>query len=93
MLIDAVGVMESLKSVSQPLERDRVISFDKLMDQVAAGRRDDDALATLAARLAALDRKIGDKDRAAIIKATGGVDLAGLARRLLDAVDPDALAA
>ncbi|MDI9848554.1 type I restriction-modification enzyme R subunit C-terminal domain-containing protein [Rhodoblastus sp. 17X3] len=32
-------------------------------------------------------------DRAAIVKATGGVDLPGLAARLLDAVDPDALAA
>lgn len=28
VLIDAVGVSESLKSVSQPLERDRVVSFD-----------------------------------------------------------------
>jgi type I restriction enzyme R subunit len=92
VLIDAVGVSESLKTVSQPLERDRVISFDKLIDEIAAGRRDDDAFATLAARLAALDRRIGDKDRAAITKATGGVDLAGLAARLLDAIDPDALA-
>jgi type I restriction enzyme R subunit len=92
VLIDAVGVSESLKTVSQPLERDRVISFDKLIDEIAAGRRDDDAFATLAARLAALDRRIGEKDRAAIAKATGGVDLAGLAARLLDAIDPDALA-
>lgn len=92
VLIDAVGVSESLKTVSQPLERDRVISFDKLIDEIAAGRRDDDAFATLAARLAALDRRIGDKDRAAITKATGGVDLSGLASRLLDAIDPDALA-
>lgn len=92
VLIDAVGVSESLKTVSQPLERDRAISFDKLIDEIAAGRRDDDAFATLAARLAALDRRIGDKDRAAIAKATGGVDLAGLASRLLDAIDPDALA-
>lgn len=92
VLIDAVGVSESLKAVSQPLERDRVIAFDKLIDEIAAGRRDDDAFATLAARLAALDRRIGDKDRAAIARATGGVDLAGLAGRLLDAIDPDALA-
>ncbi len=91
VLIDAVGVSESLKTVSQPLERDRVISFDKLIDEIAAGRRDDDAFATLAARLAALDRRIGDKDRAAITRATGGVDLAGLAARLLDAIDPEAL--
>ncbi len=93
VLIDAVGVSESLKTVTQPLERDRVISFDTLIDAIAAGRRDDDAFATLAARLAALDRRIGDKDRAAIAKAAGGVDLAGLAARLLDAIDPDALAA
>ena len=82
----------SLKTVSQPLERDRAVSFDRLVDEIAAGRRDDDAFATLAARLAALDRRIGEKDRAAIIKASGGVDLPGLAARLLDAIDPDALA-
>ncbi|WP_352634333.1 helicase-related protein [Mesorhizobium sp. M0145] len=93
VLVDAVGVSESLKTVSQPLDRDRVIGFDRLIDEIAAGRRDDDAFATLAARLAALDQRIGDKDRAAITKVTGGVDLAGLAGRLLDAVDPDALAA
>lgn len=92
VLIDAVGVTESLKSISQPLDRERAISFDKLVDEIAAGRRDDDAFATLAARLAALDRRIGDRDRAAIVKATGGVDLTGMARRLLDAIDPDALA-
>src|SRR6185312_6514527 len=92
VLIDAVGVSETLKSVSQPLERQRAVPFDRLIDEIAAGRRDDDAFATLAARLAALDRRIGDKDRALIAKASGGVDLAGIASRLLDAVDPDALA-
>jgi type I site-specific restriction endonuclease len=92
VLIDAVGVSESLKTVSQPLDRDRAVSFERLIDDIAAGRRDDDAFATLAARLAALDRRIGEKDRAAIVKASGGVDLSGLAARLLDAVDPDALA-
>jgi type I restriction enzyme R subunit len=93
VLIDAVGVTESLKTVSQPLERQRAVSFDRLIDDIAAGRRDDDAFATLAGRLAALDRRISDKDRAAITKAAGGIDLAGLAARLLDAIDPDALAA
>jgi type I restriction enzyme R subunit len=93
VMIDAVGVSESLKTVSQPLERDRAVSFDRLIDDIAAGRRDDDAFATLAARLAALDRRIGEKDRVAIVKATGGIDLSGLASRLLDAIDPDALAA
>lgn len=93
VMIDAVGVSESLKTVSQPLERNRAISFDRLIDEIAAGRRDDDAFATLAGRLAALDRRIGERDRAAIVKASGGVDLSGLAGRLLSAIDPDALAA
>ena len=92
VLIDAVGVTESLKSVSQPLDRDRVIAFDKLIDNIAAGQRDDDAFATLAARLSALDRRITDKDREAIVRVTGGLDLPALASRLLDAIDPDALA-
>jgi type I restriction enzyme R subunit len=91
VLIDAVGVTESLKSVSQPLERDRKIGFEKLIEQIAAGRRDEDAFATLAARLAALDRRIGDRDRSRITT-QAGIDLAGLAAKLLDAVDPDILA-
>ena len=93
VLIDAVGVTESLKSVSQPMERDRVISFDKLIDEIAAGRRDDEAFSTLAARLAALNRRIDAKSHERIVKATGGLDLAKLASRLLDAIDPDTLAA
>lgn len=92
VLIDAVGVTESLKSISQPLDRNRAVAFDKLIDSIAAGQRDDDAFATLAARLSALDKRIGEKDRAAIARASGGLDLPGLASRLLDAIDPDALA-
>ena len=92
ILIDAVGVTESQKTVSQPLERDRTIAFDKLLDQVAAGRRDDDAFPTLAARLAALDRRIDDERPRRDRQGLGRHDLADLASRLIDAIDPDALA-
>jgi type I restriction enzyme R subunit len=92
VLVDAVGVTESLKHVSQPLERNRAIGFDRLLEDIAAGQRDDDALSTLAGRLAALDRKIDDKDRAAIAKAAGGLDPKALANKLLDAIDPDLIA-
>ncbi len=92
VLVDAVGVTESLKAISQPLERQRSVSFDRLIDEIAAGRRDDDAFTTLAARLAALDRRISDKDRTRIEKASGGLGPRELAGRLLDAVDVDALA-
>jgi type I restriction enzyme, R subunit len=91
VLVDAVGVTETLKQVSQPLERQRVIGFDKLLDDIAAGRRDDDTLSTLAGRLAALDRKIDAPARARIAQKTGGLDPKALANRLLDAVDPDVI--
>ena len=37
VLVDAVGVTESLKHVAQPLDRDRKIGFDRLIDDIAAG--------------------------------------------------------
>lgn len=89
ILIDAVGVSESKKNASQPLERKRTVSFEKLLEQIAMGRRDEDGLSSLAGRLAVLDRKLGEEDRARIVAATGGRTLRELANDLLDAVDPD----
>jgi type I restriction enzyme R subunit len=89
VLIDAVGVTEGQKSVSQPLERKRTLPFDKLIDQIAQGRRDDDAVSSLAGRLAALDQQIDDEDRSRIALAAQGLSLKGLAARLLDAISPD----
>lgn len=89
ILIDAVGVSESKKNASQPLERKRTVSFEKLLEQIAMGRRDEDAVSSLAARLAALDRKLDDGDRARVEEASGGLTPRQLAGRLLDAIDPD----
>jgi type I restriction enzyme R subunit len=89
VLIDAVGVTEGQKSVSQPLERKRTVPFDKLIDQIAQGRRDDDAVSSLAARLAALDRQLDDDDRSRIAQAAQGLSLKALAARLLDSISPD----
>jgi type I restriction enzyme R subunit len=86
VLVDAVGVTESLKTVAQPLDRERKIGFNRLVDDIAAGWRDDDAISTLAARLAALDRKIDDKARAEIASAAGGLDAKALTHKLLDAI-------
>ena len=91
ILIDAVGVTESQKSIAPPLDRDRVIAFDKLLDQVAAGDRREDTLSTLAARLAALDRRIDPETRADLAKISNGRTLADLANALIDAIDPDKL--
>lgn len=89
VLIDAVGVSESKKNASQPLERKRTLGFDALLEQIAMGRRDEDAISSLAARLAALDRKLDDEDRARLAEASGGLAPRQLAGCLLDAIDPD----
>lgn len=89
ILIDAVGVSETKKNASQPLERKKSVSFDTLIDQIAMGRRDEDSLSSLAARLAILDRKLADEDRARIAEMTGGKTPRDLANDLLDAIDPD----
>lgn len=56
VIIDAVGVTESAKTISAPMERERVVAFDKLLEQVASGRSDPDVVSTLAARLRAHHR-------------------------------------
>lgn len=93
VLIDAVGVTEGKKTVSQPLERKRTVPFDKLIDQIAQGRRDDDSLSSLAGRLAALDRKIDGEDQARIATAAKGQSLKALATRLLRSITPDEIEA
>jgi len=89
VLIDAVGVSETKKNVSQPLERKRNVSFKALLEQIAMGRRDEDALSSLAGRLAALDRKLDAEDRTRLAELTGGSTPRDLANALLDAIDPD----
>ena len=91
VLIDAVGVTELNKTDNQPLERKRKIPFDRLLDQIAQGKRDDDSLSTLSARLAALAQRIKEQDHRVIAEAAGGKPLASLAGALLEAVDPDVI--
>lgn len=92
VLIDAVGVTESAKTISAPLNRDHKITFDKLVEQVAAGDRRDDTISTLAAWLAMLDRKLDPDSAAELTQLAGGKTLADLARGLLDSIDPDCIA-
>ena len=89
VIVDAVGVCESDKTETRPMERNPSVSFEKLLLAVAVGKRDDDNLSSLAGRLARLDREITDKDRQEIKQATSGKALPQLTNALLDALDPD----
>ena len=87
-----MGVCESDKTDSRPLERQRTVAFDKLLLGVALGKRDEDTITTLAGRLARLDREITKKDALAIKTLTGGTTLVELSTNLLSALDPDVIA-
>jgi type I restriction enzyme R subunit len=88
VIVDAVGVCESDKSDSRPLERKRIVPFDKLLQSVALDNRDEDTLTSLAGRLARLDRKLSDNDRTEI-QSTAGREFKQIINGLLGAVDPD----
>lgn len=89
VIVDAVGVCESDKTDSRPLERKKSVPFDKLLTQIALGSRDEDSLTTLAGRLARLERKITPYEKDKILEKSGGRSLSTLTNGLLDALDPD----
>lgn len=66
IIVDAVGVCESDKTDSRPLERKRSVPFDKLLHSVAQGVHDEDTLSSLAGRLASFNKEIDNKQRAEI---------------------------
>lgn len=89
VIVDAVGVCESDKTDSRPLERQRSVAFPNLLLGIALGKRDEDSLTTLAGRLARLDREVSREDSKVLKELAGGKSLADLSRALLDAVNPD----
>jgi type I restriction enzyme, R subunit len=92
VLVDAVGVTDSLMTQAIPLEREHGVAFEKLLEQVASGRSDEDAVSTLAGRLARLDRKLDDAAKAKI-EVVAGRTLSALAGELVDAIDADKIEA
>jgi len=89
VIVDAVGVCENDKTDSRPLDKKKSVPFDKLLQAIALGNREEDTLSSLASRLARLDRQLEETDRRQIQTATEGISLKDMANRLLDAVDPD----
>jgi type I restriction enzyme R subunit len=82
------------------LDRKPSLAFDKLLEAVALGARDEAALSSLAARLGRLEKTLSEPDRRELRLILDGdpdspraAPLRDLANALLDAHDPDAIAA
>ena len=89
VLVDAVGVTESDKTDSRPMESKPSVAFDKLLLGIAMGARDEATLTTVASRLARLDRTLSHADREEIAKVSGGPSVKQIAAALIKATDPD----
>jgi type I restriction enzyme R subunit len=88
VLVDAVGVTESTKSNTRPIERAPTVSFEKLLEKVARGNRTDTTLSSLASRLLRLDGLLEPQDRERVRK-NCGFSASELARPLGESIDPD----
>jgi len=88
VIVDAVGVCESDKTDSRPLERKKGIPFDSLFFAVHSGARDEDSLMSLGNRLSRLNNRLSPEERSEIEKETG-LSLSDMSRSLFRAVDPD----
>lgn len=89
VLVDCVGVTDVQLADTQPLERKRTVSFDRLLEQIAWGNRDPDAVSSLASRLSRLDRRLSGPQRQKLEELTDGQGLSDLVRGLIEALDSD----
>ena len=90
VIVDAIGVTQSLKTASQPLITRPSISLkDLAMGVMMGSARDEDSVSSLAGRLARLDRQLDNNDRDRITQAAGGKPLRTIVGDLLDAINPD----
>ena len=88
VIVDAVGVTESSKVASEPLDRERSASLKDLLERAAFGHSDENLCTTLAARLARLERNLPPDALARLTEAAGGTPIATIARGLVDSADP-----
>ena len=89
VIVDPLGVCEHALVEGPPLDRNRNIGFEKLIEAVGFGSTDPEILSTLASRLTRLDRQLSANDQAQISEAAAGKSLSDIIRALADSVDPD----
>ncbi len=90
-VIDAVGVSESQKIDSRPLERKKRLSLKEILQQVREGLEkgeyDKDALLSLASRLTRLELSLSKEDNASLQELNFDKSLCALAKEILAFAD------
>src|ERR1035437_1853908 len=89
VIIDAIGVENSQKTDSRPLEKAPGVSLKDVLQNIALGNTSEEMLSTLANRLIRLERQLSDKDKQAFSEKAKGFTINQLVKQLLNAHDPD----
>jgi type I restriction enzyme, R subunit len=89
VIIDAIGVENSQKTDSRPLEKKPGMSLKDLLQNVAMGNRQEDILSSLANRLLRLDKQINETEKENFEERANGNTIPQVVKQLLNAYDPD----
>jgi type I restriction enzyme R subunit len=89
VIIDAIGVEQSQKTDSRPLEKKPGISLKDLLQNVAMGNKQEDMLTSLANRLIRLDKQMNEKEKNNFAQQANGFTINHVVKELLNAYDPD----
>lgn len=91
VIVDAVGVTQSLKTDSRPLERAPSVPLKDLLRALQMGGQSEDLFLSLASRLARLERQLAQPERDTFTELSGGVTIRQAVKRLMDAYNPDVM--
>lgn len=92
VIVDAIGVTKSLKTASQPLDTKPTVPFRDLAMGVMMGATEEETVASLAARLARLDKQLDDTERQRV-EEQAGRPLSRVVHELFAAIDSDRIEA
>jgi len=93
VIIDAIGVEQSQKTDSRPLEKAPGVSLKEVLGRIAMGNRSEEMLTTLANRLLRLDKQINTQEKETFSSLANGKTIAHVVKQLLNAYDPDTVEA
>ena len=91
VLVDAIGVTSSMKTISGAFEKKPGISLKELLQKAALSQLTADEGSSLAGRLVKLNIVLTGEEKSKIAQLTGGQDLQVIASGLYNAFDPDAV--
>lgn len=89
VIVDAVGVTQTKKTDSRPLERKPSVPLKDLLGAVMMGVAEEDLFTSLANRLIRLNKEVTEKEKEKIETLSRGKTLEQMSAELLATFDPD----